>query len=70
MSVQVRIHTSRWTYFGQERDLGGCLKLVGCEDKSRNCPSCCRIEGLVVESSDSTPHYSSGCLNRPQLSSK
>ena len=62
MSVQLRIHVPRWTYFGQERDLCGCLKLVGCEDKSGNFCCCCRIKGLVVESSGNTPPNSQVAL--------
>ena len=47
---------SQLTYFGQERDLGGCLKLGG-TNKSGSCHCCCKIEvGLVVESSGNTLH--------------
>ena len=42
--------------FGQERDLGGCLKLVGREDKFGNRRCCCMTEGLVVELSGNTPY--------------
>ena len=68
MSVQVRIHVSQFACFGQESDLGGCLKLMGHEHVSGH--SCCRIEGLVRESSGNMPYYYLGCLVRPQLPSK
>ena len=43
---------------GQERDLGGCLKLMGRGYRSGNCRCYCRVEELVVESSGGTPHGS------------
>ena len=56
MSVQVRIHIPRRTCFGQERDLGNCLKLCGTRAEVGELSLCCKIEGLVVESVCGTSH--------------
>ena len=44
--------------------------MVGRGDRSGNCRRCCRVEGLVVESSGSTPHYSSGHLRQSSAALK